>query len=72
MADNAIVHIGENSPEHVAYKLMERIAEAEGKNLHRSSGGQRKADKAWILDTYAECIRTVRAPTSRGVAAMIK
>jgi hypothetical protein len=67
-----VVHIGENSPEHVAYKLMERIAEAEGKNLHRSSSDQHKADKAWILDTYAECIRTVRAPTSRGVAAMIK
>jgi hypothetical protein len=72
MAD-PVVHIGENSPEHVAYKLMERIAEVEDGKLHRGSGGRHKvADKKWILDTYAECIRTVRAPSNRGAAAMIK
>jgi hypothetical protein len=61
MAD-MVVHIGENSPEHVAYKLMERIAEVEDRKLHRGSGGQHKvADKAWIL----EYIRGVHSHRTR-------
>ena len=33
MADGAVVHIGENSPEQVAYRLMRDIAIAEKINL---------------------------------------
>jgi hypothetical protein len=63
MANNdTIVHINENSPEYVAYRLMHDVRMAEKSNA---------VDKKWILDTYAECIRIVRAPGTRGAAAMI-
>jgi hypothetical protein len=52
MADNIIVHIGENSPEQVAYKLMERVMAIEGKQ-----GTQ--LNRKYVLDTYAECLETV-------------
>ncbi len=51
-----IVHIDENSPEQVAFRLMERVAGAENKNL---TGSNKNADRAWILDTYAECFQAV-------------
>jgi hypothetical protein len=56
MADNDTVHIGENSPEYVAYRLMQLIADTEN-NIKR--------DRKWILDTYAECLLTVHAPGNR-------
>jgi hypothetical protein len=59
MADT-VVHIGENSPEHVAYELFRHIALVEGKPL--VSGGP---DRKWILDTYAECLLAVRNPGAR-------
>jgi hypothetical protein len=58
------IHIGENSPEHVAWKLLHDVAAVEGKAFHRTPGpNQEPADRKWILDTYAECIRAVRAPS---------
>jgi len=68
MADtNTVVHIGENSPEQVAYKLMEKIADVENMILYTPSNGSRStvADRKWILDTYAECLKTVRNPANR-------
>ena len=62
MTDQTIVRIGENSPEQVAFKLMEIIAIAEGKAIKTPS----KTDRKWLLDTYAECLRTVREPQGRG------
>lgn len=62
MADNTVVHMGENSPEEIAYKLMNVIGHAEGKRLHLT---EPKADRNWILDTYAECLRTVKDPFGR-------
>jgi hypothetical protein len=61
MADKQTeVHIGENSPEHVAFKLFKEVAAVE---LY---GNQPKAPtRQWILDTYAECLRTVRDPFGR-------
>ena len=56
MADQPVVHIGENSPEQVAFKLMLNIARVEGRD------GQETASKEWILDTYAECLRIVKNP----------
>ena len=54
--DDSVVHIGENSPEQVAYKLMHDILSREQHpNLTREI----------ILDTYAECLRTVRFPKKR-------
>ena len=60
MADAPIIHIGENSPEQVAYKLMRDIAGEEGKTFsHGSVKGT--ADRKFILDTYSECLRRVRS-----------
>lgn len=59
MADNAVVHIGENSPEEVAYKLMKDISNVERRPLFNTEKVQ-PADRAWILDTYAECLEAVR------------
>jgi hypothetical protein len=53
MADNMTVHIAENSPEHVAYKLFEQIRLAEEK-------GARNSDREYILQTYARCLHIVR------------
>jgi hypothetical protein len=64
VADAPVVHIGENSPEQVAFKLLERIADLEQVSLFHSA--QRKmADRKWVLDTYAECIIAVRHPHNR-------
>jgi len=55
MADIPVVHIGENSPEYVAYRLLREIA-----RLEKGMGDRKK-----LLDTYAECLRTVRDPHNR-------
>lgn len=58
MADNAVVHQGENSPEHVAYKLMAHVMGVEGKTFGRDpSRGYETADRKYTLDLYAECLR---------------
>ena len=59
MAEQPIVHIGENSPEYVAYRLLKNVARAEGKILTAMAGDSRAADRDYILDTYAECLRAV-------------
>ncbi len=56
-----VVHIGENSPEEVAYKLLQNIASQEKRTLVISTDAERK----WLLDTYAECLITVRNPLGR-------
>lgn len=58
MADNTTVHIGENSPEYVAYKLMEIIANVENRELY--GHGKSPADRAYLLKAYAECLVAVR------------
>ena len=58
MADNTVVHMGENSPEHVAYRLMGHIMGVEGKTFARDAGrGFATADRKYTLDLYAECLR---------------
>jgi hypothetical protein len=51
------------SPEEVAFRLMEAVANVEKKALHAGqlSGEQQRADRAWILSTYAACLAAVRA-----------
>jgi hypothetical protein len=72
MADpNTVVHIGDNSPQEVAYKLMRDIAHAEDKVLSYSEKNSQKVANR-KLDTYAECLRAVHTPNTRGAAAMIK
>ena len=58
-----IIQAAHNTPEQVALTLFHIIARVEGKSLDWNG-----ADREWILDTYAECIRTIREPQTRGVA----
>lgn len=61
MADAPVVHIGENSPEHVAYRLMQDIMRAEMRTLsQRPDADWEHADRAYLLDLYAECLNAVR------------
>lgn len=58
MADAQVIHIGENSPEHVAYVLMQDIALMERLVLHSNPGPTEKAaTRQWVIDTYLECWR---------------
>jgi hypothetical protein len=43
-----------DSPQAIAYKLLQAVSIAEGKPL-----GSAKSDKAWVLETYKECLETV-------------
>ncbi len=53
-----VVHIGENSPERVAYTLMRHVIKAE--NISPD-----QIDRDLILDIYAECLIAVREPERR-------
>jgi hypothetical protein len=65
MAEAApVVHIGENSPEQIAYKLFDHIVRVERQDLYPDRGEQ-GATRKWILDTYAECLLAVKAPGHR-------
>ena len=57
MSDSA-VHIGENSPEQVAFKMMQMIANVEKREEY--GHGENPVDREWILRTYAQCIRAIR------------
>jgi hypothetical protein len=59
MADETTVHIGENSPEYVAYLLLMDVARNEGQLISLAGS---TVPKDYILDTYAECLATVRNP----------
>jgi len=64
MADETAIHIGENSPEQVAYRLMHEIAAVERIAIH---GGDlepkwTRAGRAWILSAYQECLYAVKTP----------
>ena len=48
------------TPEAVAYKLMEDILAVEGKHLISSDRIGERPTRKDILETYAECIRVVQ------------
>jgi hypothetical protein len=61
MAVVPVVHIGENSPEEVAHKLMREIARVEQRSFKtRIPPNWKAANRKWILDTYAECLEAVK------------
>jgi hypothetical protein len=60
MADNAVVHIGENSPEKIAYDLMETVLALEGFTLLPHVKDKKHPDRAKLLATYAECLDVVK------------
>ena len=54
MPEQPVVHIGENSPEYVAYRIaLDVLLKAETLNWDR-------IDRKTYLDTYAECLAAVR------------
>ena len=59
MSIDTTVYVGDNSPEQIAYKLLQAIAFAEGKSLQAGMTGH-KPDRAYILSTYWECWRVVQ------------
>jgi hypothetical protein len=64
MSEAKSSHSLENTPEGVALKLLYTIAFAEEKSLWSGSLATEKATRKWILDTYAECLRTVQNRSS--------
>jgi hypothetical protein len=65
MPDAPIIHVSENSPEQVAYKLLREIASIEKKKAFGASNATDDVGRKWLLDTYAECLLAVRLPASR-------
>ena len=64
MADSVEIH-GSPSREEIASKLLYAVAWGENIDLD----GWAKADRKWILDTYAECLLAVKEPEARMAAA---
>ena len=60
MTDAPVLQVGENSPEYVAYRLMRDVLTEENNANHRSGQNAQKPPRERILDTYAECLQTVR------------
>jgi hypothetical protein len=50
------------TPESVALALLQAVMKVEGKNL--TKGFDDSADRKYLLDTYAECLRAVQNPRS--------
>ena len=48
-------------PEAVALRLMDLIADAEGRTYNSNVGGK-AVDREWILKTYGQCAQTVAHP----------
>lgn len=61
MADNATPHTGDNSPEQVAFKLLNAIANAEGITFNKNSSGK-VATRDGLLTTFMQCLHAVRNP----------
>jgi hypothetical protein len=52
---------GGTSAEEIAFKLLYAVAWSENIDLE----GWAKTDRKWILDSYAECLQTVKDPAAR-------
>lgn len=70
MADQPAVHIGENSPEEVAFKLMRLIADVEGREPY--AHGEHPMDREWILRTYDQCLSVVHRANGEKEASKFK
>jgi len=63
MTDTAVVHIGENSPEEVAYKMMLLVGNVEGRDTY--GHGTHPMTREWILKTYDQCLSVVRGASAQ-------
>lgn len=57
--------IGDNSLEKIAYELFTHVAFAEKKAIAAGQPGDLPT-KAWILETYADCLKAVQKPQQAG------
>jgi hypothetical protein len=64
MTDSNIPVRGGSSPEEVAFHLLLRIMEAEGRPLTANSAGS-KLTRNVILDAYSDCLEAVRGKRPR-------
>ncbi len=68
MAETNPIVAQHNSPEKVALDLLTMISLIEKRSLHAGPPqGWQSADRKWLLDTFAECMSTVRQPEKRDV-----
>ncbi len=65
MAEETIIRVGANTPEHIAYLLLATVAQHEGKTLSSTVQGRATADRKWLLDAYSECLLAITAPELR-------
>ena len=66
MADQPAMHIAENTPEHIAYRLLKDVMNLERMTLNAEPPtGWKTATRAYVLDTYLECIDAVRGLRKR-------
>ncbi|MEO9900350.1 hypothetical protein [Nisaea sp.] len=62
MSDTTHLHVGENTQEHIAFKLLEVVASVEQKNLFHYEGAPEKTPtREWVLNTFAECLQAARS-----------
>jgi hypothetical protein len=64
MTDEPVAPTGENSPEQIAYRLMHEVATVERITIGAGDLQPKwtRAGRAWILDTYQECLYAVKNP----------
>ena len=55
-----VVYVTPNSPEKIAFDLMERVAFIEWKRIGRNQEYLAKTDRKYLLDTYAECLEAAK------------
>ncbi len=63
MSDSPVFNLGEGSPEYIAYKLLQDVMQAENRGLSTAAGPaalQTLADRVYLLNTYHECLMTVK------------
>ena len=58
----SVLHMGEGSPEQIAYKLMLDVMKVENRVIANSAtaGPHTPADRHYLLNTYHECLMAVR------------
>ena len=64
MAEKSAAPIGDNTPEFMAYRLLHEIMASE-KMSPVGGGDTKRADRKYILDTYAECMMAIKSPETR-------
>ena len=65
MSDAKVVNAGENTPEHIAYKLLTDVMNVEDMS-YWGANGKKRVDRKYLLDTYSECLDAVKGRRTYG------